>query len=194
RVPGVSQTREPGIASGAPPWQRDAEEVVAALGSDLTSGLSSAEAAARLRQDGPNELDPGAQVPAWRKLLSQFADPLIYLLLAAVAVSLGAWVLEGAEAIPFEAIVIAVIVVANGVLGYVQQARAEQAVAALQRMAAPTAAVLRDGREQEVPASEVVRGDILLLAEGDAVSADARLVEAASLTVAEASLTGESEP
>ncbi|HEY8340739.1 MAG TPA: HAD-IC family P-type ATPase, partial [Egibacteraceae bacterium] len=190
----MSQTREPGIASGAPPWQRDAEEVVAALGSDLTSGLSSAEAAARLRQDGPNELDPGAQVPAWRKLLSQFADPLIYLLLAAVAVSLGAWVLEGAEAIPFEAIVIAVIVVANGVLGYVQQARAEQAVAALQRMAAPTAAVLRDGREQEVPASEVVRGDILLLAEGDAVSADARLVEAASLTVAEASLTGESEP
>ena len=132
-------------------------------------------------------------MPAWRKFLGQFADPLIYLLLAAVVVSLVAWVLEGAEAAPFDAIVIAAIVVANAVLGYVQEARAEQAVAALQRMAAATAGVVRDGREQRIPAAEVVPGDVLLLAEGDAVAADGRLVEAASLTVAEASLTGESE-
>ena len=190
----MSQTRQPGVASAAPPWQRDASDVVASLGTDASTGLSSAEAAARLRRDGPNQLDPGAQVPAWRKLLAEFADPLIYLLLAAVVVSLGAWALEGASGVPFEAIVIAVIVALNGVLGYVQQARAEQAVAALQSMAAPTATVVRDGQEQEVPAAEVVRGDVLLLAEGDAVSADARLVEAASLTVAEAPLTGESEP
>ena len=78
-------------------------------------------------------------------------------------------------------------------LGYVQEARAEQAVAALQRMAAATASVVRDGREQRDRGAELVPGDVLLLAEGDAVSADARLVEAASLTVAEASLTGESE-
>ena len=114
-------------------------------------------------------------MPAWRKLLGQFADPLIYLLLAAVVVSLVAWALEGAEGVPFEAIVILVIVVLNAVLGYVQEARAEQAVAALQRMAAATAGVVRDGREERIPAAEVVPGDVLLLAEGDAVSADARL-------------------
>jgi potassium/sodium efflux P-type ATPase len=103
-------------------------------------------------------------------------------------------VLEGGEEAPFDAIVISAILVANAVLGYVQEARAEQAVAALQRMAAATAGVLRDGREMRVPADDVVPGDVLLLAEGDAVAADGRLVEAASLTVAEASLTGESEP
>ena len=131
---------------------------------------------------------------AWRKFLGQFADPLIYLLLAAVVVSLVAWVLEGGEEAPFDAIVIAAIIVANAVLGYVQEARAEQAVAALQRMAAATAGVVRDGRRERVPAADVVPGDVLLLAEGDAVAADGRLVEAASLMVAEASLTGESEP
>ena len=109
-------------------------------------------------------------------------------------VSLVAWVLEGGEAAPYDAIVIAAIVLANAVLGYVQEARAEQAVAALQRMAAATAGVLRDGREERIPADEVVPGDVLLLAEGDAVAADGRLLEANSLTVAEASLTGESEP
>ena len=114
-------------------------------------------------------------VPAWRKFLDQFADPLIYLLLAAVVVSLVAWILEGGEAAPYDAIVIAAIVVANAVLGYVQEARAEHAVAALQRMAAATAGVVRDGREERIPAAEVVPGDILTLAEGDAVAADGRL-------------------
>ena len=114
-------------------------------------------------------------MPAWRKFLGQFADPLIYLLLAAVVVSLVAWVLEGGEAAPYDAIVIAAIVLANAVLGYVQEARAEQAVAALQRLAAATAGVLRDGREERIPAAEVVPGDVLLLAEGDAVAADGRL-------------------
>ena len=126
-------------------------------------------------------------------MLGQFADPLIYLLLAAVVVSLVAWAAEGADGVPYEAVVIAVIVVLNGVLGYVQEARAEQAVAALQRMAATSATVVRDGREQRIVAAEVVPGDVMLLAEGDAISADGRLLEAASLTVAEAALTGESE-
>ena len=176
------------------PWRRDAAEVAADLGTDLHVGLTSAEAAARLERFGPNLLDPAPAVPAWRKLLAQFADPLIYLLLAAVAVSLVAWIAEGADGVPYEAIVIAVIVVLNAVLGYVQEARAERAVAALQKMAAATAGVVRDGREMRIAAADVVPGDVLLLAEGDAVSADARLVQAASLTVAEASLTGESEP
>src|SRR5918992_3006929 len=169
-------------------------DVARSLGSDSTSGLASAEAADRLASVGPNRLDPAAEVPAWRKLLAQFADPLVYLLLAAIAVSFLAWVLEGGRGVPFEAAVIAVIVVANAVLGFVQERKAEQAVAALQRMAAATATVLRDGREVRIPAEEVVPGDLVVRGEGDAISADGRLVRTASLTVAESSLTGESEP
>ena len=176
------------------PWSEPAAEVAACLDVNVDTGLTANEAAARLARYGPNRLDAAPPVPAWRKFLAQFADPLIYLLLAAVVVSFVAWVLEGTPGVPFEVVVIAVILVGNGVLGYVQQARAEQAVAALQRMAAVTAGVVRDGREQRVPAVDLVPGDVLVLAEGDAVSADARLVEAASLTVAEAALTGESEP
>ena len=122
------------------------------LGTDVRSGLTSAEAAARLERYGRNELEPETVVPAWRKLLAQLADPLIYLLLAAVAVSVVVWLAEGAEGVPYEALVIAVIVVLNAVLGYVQEARAEQAVAALQRMAAATASVVRGGREERIEA------------------------------------------
>jgi potassium/sodium efflux P-type ATPase len=180
------------VAPAAPePWRREATAVAAELGTDVSVGLTAAEAAGRLEVHGPNELEAAEVVPAWRKLLAQFADPLIYLLLAAVVVSLVAWVAEGAEGFPYEAVVIAVIVALNAVLGYVQEARAEQAVAALRRMAAATAGVVRDGREERIAVAEIVPGDVLLLAEGDAVSADARLLEAAALTVAEASLTGE---
>jgi magnesium-transporting ATPase (P-type) len=175
------------------PWRRDAAEVAAGLDADVDRGLSAREAEARLARFGPNVLETAEPVPTWRKLLAQFESPLVYLLLGAIVVSLAAWALEGGEEVPYEAIVIAAIVVLNAVLGYVQEARAEQAVAALQRMAAATAGVVRDGRELRIPAADVVPGDLLLLAEGDAVSADARLVEAASLLVAEASLTGESE-
>ena len=170
------------------------DDVAAALATDVGRGLSAAEAAARLARFGPNRLEAAQPVPAWRKFLGQFADPLIYLLLAAVVVSLVAWVLEGGEAAPYDAIVIAAIVVANAVLGYVQEARAEQAVAALQRMAAATAGVrARRTRGARFRRPRSCRATCCVLAEGDAVAADARLVEAASLTVAEASLTGESE-
>ena len=178
----------------AQPWLAGADEVAAALGTDVATGLTGEEVAARQARHGPNRLDAAPPVPVWRKLLAQFRDPLVYLLLVAVVISLVAWVAEGTEGAPFEAIVIAAILAANAVLGYVQEAKAEQAVAALQRMAAATSTVRRDGREQRVAAADLVPGDILLLAEGDAVSADGRLVEAPSLTVAEAALTGESEP
>jgi P-type Ca2+ transporter type 2C len=176
------------------PWSCAAAEVAARLETDPGHGLTAAEASARLGRHGANELQSAEAVPAWRRLLAQFNSPLIYLLLAAVLVSLVAWAADGAEGVPFDAVVILVIVVLNGVLGYVQEARAEEAVAALQRMSAPTATVRRDGREQRIPASGVVPGDVLLLAEGDAVGADGRLVEAASLMISEAALTGESEP
>ncbi|HEX2292738.1 MAG TPA: cation-transporting P-type ATPase, partial [Gaiellaceae bacterium] len=122
---------------------REAEEVAGALGTDLADGLSETEAAARLQEFGPNRLDDADSVPEWRKFLRQFADPLIYLLLGAAAVAIGVWLLEGREGLPVDAIVIAAIVLGNAVLGYVQEARAEHAVAALQQMAAPTAAVVR---------------------------------------------------
>ena len=181
-------------AAGPQPWCEDPATIADRLGTDLGRGLRAAEAAERLDRLGPNQLQATEPVPAWRKLAEQFRDPLVYLLLVAVAVSLVAWVIEGAGDVPFEVVVISLILVANAVLGYVQEARAEQAVAALQRMAASTAGVVRDGQALRVHTTEIVPGDVLVLAEGDAVAADARLVEAASLTVAEASLTGESEP
>ncbi len=183
-----------GIAPPAEPWLRDAHEVASELATDLRSGLTAAEAATRLAFYGQNRLQDAVTVPAWKRFLAQFLDPLIYLLLFAVLVAFVAWMLDDREGVPFDVIVILAIVILNAVLGYVQQARAEQAVAALQRMAAVTASVLRDGREERIPSIEVVPGDVLLLAEGDAVAADGRLADVASLTLAEASLTGESEP
>ncbi len=176
------------------PTVLDASDVASQLETDPDHGLTTEEAERRREIHGPNRLAARPPVPAWRKLLAQFADPLIYLLLAAIAVSVVAWWLEGAEGLPIEGIVIAAIVLANGVLGFLQERQAERAVAALQRMAAPTARVVRDGQPRDVPADELVPGDILLLAEGDTVGADGRLVSAASLMVAEAALTGESEP
>ncbi|HET9457177.1 MAG TPA: cation-translocating P-type ATPase [Candidatus Limnocylindrales bacterium] len=172
----------------------DGPAVAASLGVDAATGLAAADAADRLVRFGANRLDPAERVPTWRKFLVQFADPLIYLLLVAIGVSVVAWALEGGGGLPTEAIVIAAIVVANAVLGFLQERSAEQALAALQRMAAPEARLLRDGSEVTVPASEVVPGDLLVLREGDAIAADGRLLRAASLTIAEASLTGESEP
>jgi magnesium-transporting ATPase (P-type) len=172
----------------------DVAVVAEGLGTHLETGLGADDVAARLARDGRNELVGASPVPAWRKMLVQFQDPLIYLLLAAVAVSVIAWWVEGAHGWPIDSVVILAIVVANAVLGYVQEARADAAVAALARMTAATSAVLRGGVVERVPSSELVRGDVLVLGEGDQVGADARLFRAVNLGVAEASLTGESEP
>jgi Ca2+-transporting ATPase len=166
--------------------------VLKARGADLQQGLTSQEAGKRLVQDGPNELLAAPMVPVWLRLLSHFQDPLIYLLLAAIAVATAAWVVDGRQGWPVDAIVISLIVMLNGILGFVQEARAQDAVTALARMTAVTSAVLRDGQVRRVPSDQLVRGDVLVLAEGDAVGADARLMEAAALRVQEASLTGES--
>ncbi|PPL20262.1 cation-translocating P-type ATPase [Microterricola pindariensis] len=170
----------------------DAATVAAHLGVDPATGLSDAEAAGRLAADGPNELRGTPPVPTWRKILAQFQDPLIYLLLAAVAISLLAWVVEGAHGAPVDSIVIAAIIVLNAIIGYTQEAKAADAVAALGAMTAASSTVLRGGELKTVPSSELVRGDILVLAEGDAVGADARLLTATGLRIQEASLTGES--
>jgi Ca2+-transporting ATPase len=170
-----------------------AEEVARQLGTDPMPGLSSKQVALQRARHGLNRLDARPPVAAWRRVLLQLHDPLVYLLLGAALVSLAAWAFEGAHGWPFEALVVLVIVVANAVLGYVEEARAERAVAALQRMTEAIATVWRDGTQQRLPAIEVVPGDILMLSEGDAVAADARLLSASNLRLAEASLTGESE-
>ena len=133
-------------------------------------------------------------VPEWVKFLRQFADPLIILLLFATVISLTAWLIEGAHGIPYETLTIVAIVIFNSLLGYLQERHAEEAVEALKAMAAPTARVLRDGEPCQIPAREVVPGDILLIEEGDTLPADARVIESIVLRVAEAALTGESSP
>ena len=159
---------------------------------DTHTGLSRAQALRRLADGGRNELRGAPPVSAWRRFFVQFCDPLVYLLLGAIAVSLGAWALNGRHGWPVDALVIAVVVLVNAVLGFGQQAKARQAVQALARMTAVTADVVRDSMRLRVPSAEVVVGDLLVLDEGDAVAADARLVRASQLRLQESSLTGES--
>jgi Ca2+-transporting ATPase len=181
-------------AAPPPPYRRPAAEVVVALGGDAKRGLTAGDVEARLARHGRNELPSPPAVPAWRRFLAQFRDVLTILLLVATAVSLVAWWIERESPVPYEALTILAIVALNGVLGFVQESRAEQAVAALKAMAAPGARVLRDGEQRTVPTAEVVPGDILLLEEGDTLPADARVLESIVLRVAESALTGESTP
>jgi Ca2+-transporting ATPase len=149
---------------------------------------------ARLQRDGRNELAAEEPVAAWRKFLAQFQDVLVVLLLIATLVSAGLWLYERESALPYEAIAILAVVLLNAVMGYIQQSRAEEAVAALRQMSAAHANVLRDGARQSIAAAEVVPGDIILIEEGDTVPADARLIQSTALQTAEAALTGESLP
>jgi Ca2+-transporting ATPase len=176
------------------PYRRAAADVAAALGTDPRRGLTAADAQTRLARHGRNELPAPPPVPAWRRLLAQVRDPLTLLLLAATAVSFVSWAIERETPAPYEALTILAIVVLNAALGFLQERRAEQAVAALEAMSAPTARVLRDGEPRTIPAAEVVPGDVLLVEEGDTVPADARVVETIALRSAESALTGESAP
>ena len=175
-------------------YRQDVDDVAAALGTDLRRGLTEAEARRRLERDGANELAAAAPVPAWRRFLAQFQDVLVLLLLAATAISAGLWAYERDAPLPYEAIAILVVVLLNATLGYVQESRAEAAVAALRAMSAAGATVIRDGTRRGIAAAAVVAGDLILIEEGDTVPADARLVETAALQTAEAALTGESLP
>lgn len=170
-----------------PAWHvLSVEEALAQLGvSD--AGLSAQEAAQRLAQHGPNELQAVQRVSPWALLLEQFKNVLIIILLVASALS----ILLGHGV---ESIAIAVIVLFAVLLGFVQEYRAERAIEKLRQMAAPTARVVRDGVEQETLARDIVPGDIIILRAGDRVPADARVIEAINLQAEEAALTGESLP
>jgi P-type Ca2+ transporter type 2C len=160
------------------------ETVLEKLGSSLTA-LTTAEAERRLEEHGPNEIGTTARTSPWALLFEQFKNVLIVILLVATALS--AFLGHG-----LEAIAIAVIVLFAVLLGFIQEYRAERAIDALREMAAPSATVLRDGNENEIPARELVPGDVVLLSAGDKVPADLRLIEAINLRIEEAALTGES--
>lgn len=177
-----------------PAYQSSVADVLAQFQCDSGQGLSEAEAALRLESFGQNRLPERPPVPAWRKFFNQFTDPLTVLLLVAMGISFLAWLLESEPHIPYETITIAVIVLLNAILGFMQERRAEEAVAALQAMSAPTARVLREGKVRVIPACELVPGDLVVIEEGDTLPADARLIVSVSLRVAEAALTGESAP
>jgi P-type Ca2+ transporter type 2C len=175
-------------------YQQSIEQVLVALGTDPQQGLSTTEVRERLERHGKNELTAEKPVPAWRKFLAQFQDVLVILLLVATVISLGLWLYEHESALPYEAIAIFTVVLLNAILGYIQESRAESAIAALRQMSAAHAHVIREATRQSIPATEVVPGDIILIEEGDTIAADARLIKATALQTAEASLTGESLP
>src|SRR3989339_80510 len=167
--------------------EKSIDEVVRGLHTDLDMGLSGVEVQVRLRKNGPNELRERPRPGFFLLLLNQFNNFLVIILIVAavVTVLLGEYI---------DAIAITVIIVLNAVLGVIQESKAEQAIAALKKMAAPQAQVIRDGHQISIPGRELVAGDIVLLEAGNYVPADMRLVESVNLKVEEASLTGESVP
>ncbi|WP_308163959.1 cation-translocating P-type ATPase [Nonomuraea sediminis] len=153
----------------------------------LTSGLTTAQAAERLQREGANLLPRKPPVPWWRRVLTQLRDPLIVVLLIAAALTAVTrdWT---------DMAVILLVVVVNTTVGVVQEIRADQAIGALERLTAPAARVIRDGHQRQIPAADIVREDLVVLAEGDIVPADATVTRAESLLVDESALTGESVP
>ena len=175
-------------------YQQSIDELLAAFGTVANRGLSEADVRKHLERYGKNELTSEQPTPAWRRFLAQFQNVLVILLLVATAISGVLWYLERDSALPYEALAIFAVVLLNAVMGYTQEARAEQAMTALRQMSAAQAKVIRDGSQQSVPATGIVPGDIILLEEGDIVPADARLIQSIALQSSEAALTGESLP
>ena len=168
-------------------YNKGKKEVLDELRTDLSHGLSNNEAARRLEEYGRNELEEQAKKSFISKLIAQFADFLIIILLIAAGIS--AFVGEREDAF-----VILAIVVINAILGIYQEGKAEKSVEALQRLSAPTAKVIREANQITLPAAEIVPGDVVVLEAGDIIPADIRLLESSNMKVEEASLTGESVP
>ena len=179
--------------SSAPPslqhrtWHSlSVEEVLASL-AGAPRGLTHGESRERLAVHGPNRIKPPRRRGPMERFLLQFHNVLIYILMVAGVVTawLGHWVDSG---------VIFGVVIVNAIIGFVQEGKAEKALEAIRSLLSPRATVLRDGRRRDVPAEELVPGDVVLLASGDKVPADLRLMESRNLRIEEAALTGESEP
>ena len=170
------------------PWHAtDAQTVVAELKSDASSGLTAAEAQTRLERDGENRLTVSTGPSAFRRFLSQLTQPLVLILIVAAVVKL---FLED----PIDAAVIGMVVLLNAIIGYLQESRAEQSIAALDKLVVTEATVLRDGARQRIHSHQLVVGDVVVLQSGDGVPADLRLLSSRELQIEEAALTGESVP
>jgi Ca2+-transporting ATPase len=182
--------------TGLQAYNLPAAEVARSLHADPEKGLSSEQARRLLEEVGPNELPEEAPTPFWKRFLEQFKDFLVIILLAAAAISVAIAILrpEGGGEEYIDAAAILGIVLINAILGVIQESKAENALRALRKMAAPTARVLREGHLTNVPARELVPGDVVLLEAGNYVPADLRLIEGANLRIEEAALTGESVP
>lgn len=178
---------EPPGAAGDGWYARSPEEVVAAFDVDPAAGLSAARAAELLAAHGPNALPEEQRTPAWRRFLAQYRSYMQIVLVAAAIVSLAIqeWT---------TAILLIVLTLLNAVVGLRQEGKAESAMNALKSMMKATARVRRDGREAEIPAEQLVDGDVVLISAGDQVPADGRLIEASALQIDESALTGESVP
>jgi len=171
-----------------PTWhQLSTKDASERLSVDLERGLSEAEVTARVRQYGFNEILERPPRSPWRMLLDQFTDFMILVLI-------GAAVISGIIGEPVDALAIVVIVLLNGAIGFIQEYRAERAIAALKMLAAHSARVRREGRPFIIPATQLVPGDVVSIEAGDVIPADLRLIEAAKFKVDEAALTGESVP
>lgn len=171
-----------------------AAETVSHFQGDVYRGLTSADVHRRLTHYGHNALQRAAGPPMWLRFLLQFRNVQVYLLLAATVVSLLAWVMEHAEGLPYEALTIAAILLLNALFGFLQEERADRALAALRRMTPAEASVIRDAQLQRIEARVLVPGDLLVLREGDRTAADARLLEVTAFHTQESALTGESLP
>ncbi len=156
------------------------------------NGLTSEQARRRSAETGKNKLAEGKKTPLILRFLSQFADPMIIILIAAAVISAITSVLQ--KEFPSDVIIIMFVVIVNAILGVYQESKAEKAIEALQKMAAATTKVLRDGKVCEIPSDDLTVGDVVLLEAGDAVPADGRIFESASLKIEESALTGESVP
>ncbi len=169
------------------PWHSQTTEDALRQSEATREGLSQSEASARLERHGPNRLPEPPRRGPLRRLLAQFNNLLIYILLAAALLTavIGEWV---------ETAVILAVVVVNAVIGFIQEGKAERAMDAIRQMLSPGALVLRDGHRRTIPAEELVPGDIVFVQSGDRIPADLRVLEAKGLLIEEAALTGESQP
>ncbi len=161
------------------------------------NGLTSSEASSRLEKNGKNKLAEGKKKSLFARFMAQLADPMIIVLLVAAAISAGVEIYEGLNhgfKFPSDVVIILAVVLINAILGVFQESKAEKAIEALQEMSKAQSKVIRDGKQIIIPSEDLVVGDVIVLEAGDAVPADARIIECASLKIEEAALTGESVP
>ncbi len=178
-------------------YLKESSEVLEAVASS-ENGLSGAEAEKRLAENGKNKLVEGKKESLIHRFLKQLAEPMTIILLVAAAISAGVEIYNGISAghweFPADVVIILAVVLINAILGVFQESKAEKAIEALQEMSKAQSKVIRDGKQISIPSEDLVVGDIIVLEAGDAVPADARIIECASMKIEEAALTGESVP